>query len=660
MSFLAELKRRNAFKVTAAFLGALLVICSSQAMATTVDLRILETTDLHMHLLDYDYYRDATSPAMGLARTATLIKNARKQSRNSVLVDNGDLLQGNPMGDYVARGRGLRFGEVHPAYKAMNLLGYDVGNVGNHDFNYGLDFLMKSLHGADFPYISSNVVIDNGDDDARNDQPYFQPYVILPKTVFDSDGNAWQLNIGYIGFLPPQIMEWDHDKLSGLVRTRDIVATAQRYIPEMRAKGADIIIAIAHSGMYKNTRRGMDENAVYYLAKVPAIDAIVFGHSHRVFPGDELFDSYPGVDNKNGTVFGVPAVMPGFWGSHLGVIDLRLERNPQGQWRVAGSHAEARPVYRRKHGKVIPLVEPATGIAEAVAADHRGTLAHMARQVGVLSSGINSYFAMVVDDPSIQVVNDAQRWYARRILRGTSYADLPLLAAAAPFKTGGSAGLDYYTDVPAGDITMRNVADLYIYPNDLKIVSLSGRQVIEWLEKSAAVFNTIDPSSDGQQWLINEQVPSYNFDVIDGISYAIDLTRPPRYPGSGPMNPATRRIVDVRYQGRALDPEQQFLVVTNSYRAGGGGHYPALDGSTIVIDAPDKNRDVLAAYFLAHPTVDPAADGNWHFAATTGMAAVMLKTSPKARALAPKTLQYVDTMDDGLARFQVQITRPAK
>ncbi|MGD8384470.1 MAG: bifunctional 2',3'-cyclic-nucleotide 2'-phosphodiesterase/3'-nucleotidase, partial [Lysobacterales bacterium] len=455
-------------------LGAALLLTCCRALPAEVRLRVLETTDLHMHLVDYDYYRDRVSTTAGLDRTAALIAAARKEAANSVLVDNGDLLQGNPMGDYAARGRVLRFGEIHPAFKAMNLLGYDVGNIGNHDLNYGLDFLVKALHGANFPYISANIVVADGDD--GNDQPYFRPYVILPKTVVDDEGNRQRLNIGYIGFVPPQIMDWDRDKLSGLVKAKDIVDSARHYVPEMRARGADVVIAVAHSGMYDDKRRGMDENAVYYLAKVDGIDAILFGHSHRVFPGDKLFNDFAGVDNRQGTVFGVPAVMAGFWGSHLGVVDLQLTTE-HGRWRVIGGRAEARPIYRREHGEIVPLVEPVEAIANAVAADHRATRRYMARKVGVTPIAINSYFAMVEDDPSVQLVNNAQLWYARKIIRDTEYADLPLLSAASPFKTGGGGGPDYYTEVPAGPIALRNVADLYIYPNDLKIVLLTGRQV---------------------------------------------------------------------------------------------------------------------------------------------------------------------------------------
>ncbi len=610
----------------------------------------METTDIHMHLVDYDYYSDRTNVTVGLARTTALVNQSRMEATNSVLVDNGDLIQGNPLGDYVAKGRELKDGDIHPAFKAMNLLDYDVGNIGNHEFNYGLDFLQRSLAGAEFPYVSSNVVVDDGDNDSSNDQPYFQPYIILDKTVADTTGQLHRLRIGYIGFTPPQIMVWDQDNLTGRVQSRDIVESAEKYIPQMKAEGADIIVAIPHSGISASAREGRDENASRYLAEVDGIDAIMFGHSHRVFPGPG-YDGIEGVDAQAGTLFGVPSVMPGFWGSHLGIIDLTLE-GENGDWTVVASRAEAQPIYERRDGETVALVDAVPEIVRAVKADHEGTLSYMAQRVGETSANINSYFALVQDDPSIQIVNNAQRWYVEQIVAGTEYAGVPILSAAAPFKAGGRGGANYYTEVPAGPIALKNVADLYIYPNDLKVVELTGEQVVEWLERAAGQFNTIDPSAGGEQPLVNDAFPSYNFDVIDGLSYRIDVTVPPRYSAEGDLvGSAAHRIVDVRFNGAALNPQQRFLVATNNYRAGGGGSFPGLDGSTVVIDAPDKNRDVIANYLLTQGTFNPSADGNWQFA-DWGNAEVVFETSPQAQRLAPAQVMPVRQLDTGFVLYR--------
>ena len=629
------------------------LLFAAMAQASTIDLRVMETTDIHMNLVDYDYYGDKQSDAVGLSRVATLIKAARAEVANSVLVDNGDLLQGTPLGDYVAKGRVLRFGEAHPAFKAMNLMGYDVGNIGNHEFNYGLDFLMKSLSGANFPYINSNVYVDDGDNDASNDQPYFQPYIIKDKTFVDSDGKKQTVKIGYIGFVPPQIMTWDKDNLTHKVIAKDIIETANKYVPEMKAKGADVIIAIPHSGMMNSPYLKGEENASYHLAKVDGIDAILFGHSHRIFPGDKAFDAFDSVDGEKGTVFGKPATMPGFWGSHLGVIDLTLEPAGNG-WQVADGKAEVRAIARREGRDTVALVAADESINDAVKTEHEGTLAYMRRKVGESTADINSFFALVQDDPSIQIVNNAQIWYVENIVRGTSYEGLPILSAAAPFKAGGRGGPEYYTDVPKGDIALKNVSDLYIYPNDLKVVKLTGAQVVEWLEVAAGQFNQIDVTSTQPQELVNPSFPTYNFDVIDGISYRIDVTQPARYNGDGDVvNKDAHRITQVMFNGEPLNMSDEFLVATNNYRAGGGGHFPNLNGETIVIDAPDKNRDVVANYLLSQTVINPTADGNWSFTGF-GKANVLFTTTPKAKEVASNNMMYQALDDNGFAVFQMK------
>ncbi len=612
----------------------------------TVDLRILNTADIHMHIVDYDYYRDAQSDAVGLAKVATLIAEARGEVANSILIDNGDLIQGNPLGDYMAKERGLEDGEVHPIYKAMNLLGYDVGNMGNHEFNYGLDFLAETTDDAAFPYISANIVVEDGDDDMSNDQPYYTPYVILDRTLSDSAGASHDIRIGVIGFLPPQIMQWDKANLEGTVDTWDIVAAAEHYVPLMKAEGADIVIAVPHSGLATATPDGMDENATYYLSEVEGIDAILFGHAHQVFPSD-VYADIPGVDLANGTINGVPSSMPGFWGSHLGVIDLALAVDDAGAWTVTGGTGAVRGIFERDGRDIIPLVDPDPKIVDAVREEHEATIAYMREGVGQTTAPINSYFALVQDDPSIQIVTNAQKWYVEQLIAGTEYDGLPVLSAGAPFKAGGRGGPDYYTDIPTGEIALMNVADLYIYPNTLRAVLLDGDEVREWLEMSAGAFNRIDPAAAGAQALLNPDFPSYNFDVIDGVTYQVDLTQPARYDRDGNLiDPDAHRIVDLQFEGAPIDGESQFIVATNNYRAGGGGNFPALDGSNIIIEAPDENRTVLANYIFEQGSIDPSADDNWGFVPIEGDPVVTFTSAPHAEASLTEAMGIVKTGED--------------
>ncbi len=640
---------------TAITLAALMA--SGKLLAdTNVQLRILETTDLHVHILDYDYFQDKPSVTMGLSRTAALIEVARAEVKNSILVDNGDLLQGNPLGDFIARQRGLQEGDIHPVYKAMNLLDYSVGNIGNHEFNYGLDFLGNSIAGANFPYMNSNVFHDDGDADPSNDKPYFEQYVIIDRTVTAEDGSQHDIRIGFIGFVPPQIMQWDSSNLKGRVVVHDIVDTARELVPQMKAAGADVILAIPHSGLSTATRHGMDENTVYYLSTVPGIDAIMFGHSHRIFPSDSFAD-LAGVDIANGTVNGVAATMPGRWGSHLGIIDLQLTVSDTGEWTVTEGVGATRPIFSREHGELMPLVQPVKEIVAAVQEEHNATIEFVSTGVGEITSPINSFFALVQDDPSIQIVTDAQKRYVERLIQGTEYEGTPVLSASAPFKSGGRGGTNYFTDISAGEIALKHVADLYIYPNTVRAVAINGAQVREWLEMSAGIFRRIDPADSSEQELINPNFSPFNFDVIDGVSYRIDVTSASRYDDDGNLVDAgSHRIVDLSFDGKPIDEDRTFIVVTNNYRAGGGGHFPNMDGSNIIIEAPDTNRGVLADYIFDLQKIDPSADGNWTFVPIDGDVNVTFTSSP----IGDKTLEAsspivkIGLTEDGFGKYRIR------
>ena len=640
---------------TAIALGIVTAMPSALAQSADVQLRIMQTTDLHMHAMNFDYYQNKEVDDFGLARTATLIRDARRETRNSLLFDNGDLIQGNPMGDYMARSRGLSYGEVHPIYKAMNLLRYDAANIGNHEFNYGVEFLLKSLSGANFPYVLSNVYSVDADDDSSNDKHFIQPYVILDRQVMDNEGALHDLKVGVIGFTPPQIMNWDKGHLDGRVTVRGIVETAEALIPEIREAGADIVVAIPHSGIAESHPDGLKENATAELAKVPGIDAILFGHAHTVFPS-EAYEGFPGADLEKGTLHGVPSVMPGFWGSHLGIIDLTL-RQQDNAWTVFDSAVENRAIFRREGRDSIAVVGSQRDIVEAVQSEHESTIAWVGQPVGTITSPINSFFALVQDDPSIQIVNNAQTWYGEQVIQGTEYEALPVLSAGAPFKAGGRGGPDYFTDLAAGEIAIRNVADLYIYPNTARLVKLTGAQVKEWLERSATQFNTIDPASTEVQTLISETHPSYNFDVIDGVNYQIDVTQPSRYGDEGELLDASaNRIVNLTFNGAAIDLEQEFIVVTNNYRAGGGGTFPALDGSTIIVEAPQTNRQVLVDYIFESGELDPQADSNWSFASINADVQVVFDTSPAAtEASNGENFEFMEQLDSGFARYRISM-----
>ena len=639
----------------------LATLIAASVNAATVDLRIMETTDLHSNMMDFDYYKDTATEKFGLVRTASLINAARNEVKNSVLVDNGDLIQGSPLGDYMAA-KGLKAGDIHPVYKALNTLDYAVGNLGNHEFNYGLDYLHKALAGAKFPYVNANII------DVKTKKPLFTPYLIKETDVVDKEGNTQTLKIGYIGFVPPQIMTWDKANLSGKVTVNDITETARQYVPEMRANGADVVVVIAHSGLSADPYQTMAENSVYYLSEVPGVDAIMFGHAHAVFPSKDFAD-INGADIAKGTLNGVPAVMPGMWGDHLGVVDLVLN-NDSGKWQVTGAKAEARPIYDTAAKKSLAAEDKKlVGILKA---DHDATREFVSKPIGKSADNMYSYLALVQDDPTVQVVNNAQKAYVEHFIQGDpDLAKLPVLSAAAPFKVGGRKNDPAsFVEVEKGQLTFRNAADLYLYPNTLVVVKASGKEVKEWLECSAGQFNQIDVHSSKPQSLINwDSFRTYNFDVIDGVEYQIDVSQPARYDGEcQTVNPQAERIKNLTFNGKPVDPNAMFLVATNNYRAY-GGKFAGTGDSHIAFASPDENRSVLAAWIGAESKrageIHPAADNNWRLAPVHSDTKldIRFETSPsdKAAAFIKEKGQYpmnkVATDDIGFAIYQLDLSK---
>lgn len=328
-----------------------------------VDLRILETTDLHASLVNYDYYQTKVDNRIGLVKTATLIYQARNDAKNSLLFDDGDHLKGNPLGEYLARIRGIKKGKTHPVYRAFNYLGYDAIAIGNHEFNYGLRFLNTVVKGAKMPVLNANVY------SVEKNKPYFTPYTILKRRVVDGIGNEHILNIGVIGFMPTQIMKWDKANLEGKVYAKPIVDAAKEFIPKMKAKGADIIIALAHTGISSEPYNPDTENAVYYLTQIPGIDAILAGHSHSVFPGP-VFQNLPNTDIKRGIINEKPVVMAGAFGSRLGIIDLKIGRI-DGMWKVLKGTSSTRAI-SDENGK--PLVKSDKHLFRIIKPEHQETV----------------------------------------------------------------------------------------------------------------------------------------------------------------------------------------------------------------------------------------------------------------------------------------------
>lgn len=587
----------------------------------TVDVRILATTDLHTNLVNYDYYQDKPVETLGLAKTAVLIEKAKKENPNVLLVDNGDSIQGTPLGTYKAIVDPVEKGEQHPMYAALQALGFEAGTLGNHEFNYGLDYLNRVIETAGMPLVNANVL------DPATGKFIYQPYKIIEKTFTDTQGRLTTVKIGVTGIVPPQILNWDKANLEGKVVVRDSVEAIRDIIPEMRKAGADITLVLSHSGIGDDKYEKGEENEGYQIASLPGVDAVVTGHSHAEFPsgnGTGFYEKYPGVDGVNGKINGTPVTMAGKYGDHLGVIDLKLTYT-DGKWKVTDSKGSIRKVDTKSKvadQRVIDIAKES----------HQGTINYVRQQVGTTTAPITSYFALVKDDPSVQIVNNAQLWYAKQELAGTPEANLPILSAAAPFKAGTRGDATAYTDIPAGPIAIKNVADLYLYDNVTAILKVNGAQLKEWLEMSAGQFNTIDPTNPQPQNLVNTDYRTYNFDVIDGVTYEFDITQPNKYDREGKLaNPNASRVRNLKYQGKEIDPNQEFIVVTNNYRS--NGNFPGVREASLNRLLNLENRQAIINYILAVKNINPSADQNWHFADTIKGLDLRFLTADKAKNL---------------------------
>lgn len=587
--------------------------------------RVLATTDLHMHLTSFDYYADRPDPTVGLTRIASLIGQARCEATENgaltLLFDNGDALQGTPLADLVSE----QSNRSHPMMRAFGHLRFDAVGLGNHDFNYGLKTLDRALLQAPCPVLSSNM--------RRLGQAKpcgFAPFAILDR-IIQAGGDEWPIRIGVLSFLPPQTALWDGHLLRDLVEVDDILDSARRWLPEMKQAGCDLILALAHTGLDQTDPIPAMENAVIPLAALDGIDGVIAGHTHLHLPGI-AHAGLPHVDADTGSVHGKPVVMAGSSGSHLGVIDFELEAKAGGGWTISGFQCALRPVARRDaDGAPVAVAGEDQELVRVLAEDHADTRSLMAQVIGHSDQTLHSYFTFFAPDRSLALVAQAQAAALRPFLADSEAEALPLLSATAPGKFGARAGPEHFTDVPAGPLSLRHVADLHVFPNEIRAVIITGQQVFDWLEMSASLFHQIIPGSQGGA-LVDPQMPGHNFDVLHGLQYQIDLSAPARFnPDGSVRNAITRRVQHVSWQGRPVTDDQRFAVAVNSYRLGGGGNVAALVHARQVTVPHLPIRDALCRYLTRQYPIDPLAtqESVWSFVPLPGTSATVL-TGPGA------------------------------
>ena len=675
--------RHRRHVLTAVGCAALLAACGGSddnsppvaSQSATATLAVLETTDLHFNVRSYDYFKLAEDKSYGFERTATLIRQARKEFANTLLVDNGDTIQGTALADYEAEIKPIACTQQLSMYKAMSALSFDAGTLGNHEFNYGLPFLNQVLGGGldvegvnasqkcvgnGYPAVLANVY------SSKTKKPLVQPYAVLERTMVakGSDGKEVKLpiKIGVIGFTTPGIMNWDKRYLEGKVYTEGAVEAASKYVPELRAKGADVVVALLHGGLDGSAYSASMENPGLYLSKVVGIDAMVMGHQHSVFPDLSAKPVYSqtGVDNQAGTINGVPAVMANSWGKALGVIQLPLQWDGK-KWSVAktGSKSELRNIQNKDAAGSAVFVDADPAIAPLVETQHQAAISYVKTPIGSTDFRMSTLFADVGDPGAIQIVNQAQQAYVANYIKANlpQYASLPVLSVSAPFKSGFQGGKDF-TDVAAGPLAIYNAADLYLYPNTVYAVKVNGADIKSWLEAAAKRFNQIDVNKTSEQLLISS-FPGYNFDMFTtaDMQYEIDVTQP-----------VGSRIKNLNYLGKPIDMAKEFVIATNNYRATSGASFiPKLDGSSTIWASPDANRDVVIEYVRKNPQITRAINGtakSWRFTKVTTAGPVVFSSGIGALSVAQEAgLSGVTVLmaDDGsgkdTSKYQLDLSK---
>lgn len=551
-------------------------------------LRLLATSDVHMHLTGWDPRTDETLGDGGFDRIAAIIRQARTSAPGPVvLLDNGDGLQGAPHGDTAQE-----LDAPHPWPALLNAAGYDALGLGNHDFDYGLKALTAFGAGADAPLVS-----------ASPDRPlrYVEPYVIIERSVHAADGPSMPLRIGVTSVLPPQTAIWAHAHLHGDLGFHGGVAAAQRAVAALRRRGVDVVVVLCHSGL-SGTAAQDDENFARALARdVPGVDAMILGHTHERFP-DPAHAHLDGVDATAGTLFDVPAAMPGFAAAALAQIDLQLTQSND-SWSVTGHDVTLHP------SQVTLRDTSATHIAAPCLA---ATRARMQEVVGHSDHSFHSYFAMLKSNTADAILAGAMR----HAVRAATPLDLPILAATAPYAAGGRAGPGNYLVAEAGDVLARHLALISPFQNTVTAHLMTGRDLRAYLETSAQFFG---PDPHQLSPLVAQGAPAFNFDTISGLHMQVD-----------PFAPMGQRVVSLTRDGNPLAPEARYLVAMTSYRSAGGGGFPGTGGPVAVkTDVPVL--DALRSYLATHPIGPAHTPSVWSFAPSV-MQPVVIETSPRAMA----------------------------
>ncbi|RMB87286.1 bifunctional UDP-sugar hydrolase/5'-nucleotidase [Streptomyces shenzhenensis] len=537
-------------------------------------LTVMGTTDLHGHVFNWDYfkdaeYSDAAGNAMGLARVSTLINQVRKEKgrENTLLLDAGDTIQGTPLTYYYAKVDPItaKGGPVHPMAQAMNAIGYDAAALGNHEFNYGIETLRTFEDQLRFPLLGANAV------DAKTLKPAFPPYFIKKFPV----KGAPPVTVAVLGLTNPGIAIWDKALVQGKLKFPGLEEQAAKWVPKLRSMGADVVVVSAHSGTSGTSSYGDQvpyvENAAANVAKqVPGIDAILVGHSHVEIPELKV------TNEKTGRT--VVLSEPLYFAERLTLFDIELVF-AKGRWTVESVSASLRNSN---------TVADDPKITKLLSDEHAKVVKYVNQVVGTATETLTTVDARYKDAPIIDLINKVQEDVVKAALAGTEYAALPVISQASPFSRT--------SEIPAGDVTIRDLSSLYVYDNTLVAKLLTGAQVRAYLEYSAEYYVQTAPDAvvDVQKLTNAGGRPDYNYDYVSGLRYDIDIAQP-----------AGSRIKNLTFDGATLDDAQKFVFAVNNYRANGGGAFPHVASAQELWSESTEIRTRIAEWVTAKGVLAP-------------------------------------------------------
>ena len=565
---------------------------SSLATQETLDLRFLSTSDLHSYISQYDYYNDSYSQSYGLVGLIGEIDYYRSQAKNSFLVDTGDTLVGNPLGNFIAQS----FKQPAENWQSaiicsMNKMNYDAAALGNHEFDYGLDLVKQSYQAANFPIITSNI------EDAATGKSLFQAYSIQDKTVISSANKRYQIKIGYIGLTPPQTMDLNRDKLMGKLLIGDQLAAARKAVQEAKLAGADVVIALAHSGLNtEDYTQGM-EDVTYHLAQLTDVNGILFGHSHKKFPAQAAL-IHENINNEDGLINGKPAAQPGKWGEALSGIDIQLTRK-EGKWVVASGKG-----FVVDASSIVENEEQKNRLASCLNTTEQALKQDLNEVIGQVTTPLSNQYNFIGNDAVYALGNASMLAYLTQYIK----SDDKILVANAPATA--IADPNYAIDIKGPDINKKDLSKL-VYPATLSALRMSGAEIREWLEISASIYK--EPNDKNNQLLKNDAL-SYLYYPIAGVSYDINIDNPSIYNQQGDkildVNNGKGRVENLRYQGELIKDSDKFILMASSY-APYFSREMKKKRQFLDIGAPN-NKQLLGDYLKNNKLKPIVIEDNWH------------------------------------------------